>query len=74
LVKKKNIGKISEVGIKFLRRIEGCTTLDRIKNEITWKGLSVHSVSGRIGDYRYHSLEKNWQAPKTCILLQTEGI
>jgi hypothetical protein len=67
LVKKKNIGNISKVGIKFLRIIEGCTTLDKIKNEITQKGLSVHSVSGRIGDYRCHSLEKNWQAPKTAF-------
>jgi hypothetical protein len=71
LVKKKNVGKISEVEIKFLWSIEGCTTLDKIKNEITLKELSVHSVNGRTDDYRYHSLEQNQQAPQTCILLQT---
>jgi hypothetical protein len=57
LVKKKNVGKISKVDIKFLRIIEGCTTLDKIKNEITWKGLSVHSVRGRVGVWDVDALE-----------------
>jgi hypothetical protein len=60
----------------LLRSIEGFITLDKIKNEITWKVLSVCSVNGGIDDCRCHSVEKNWQVPETYIIrvLWTEGM
>jgi hypothetical protein len=48
----KGNNKIPTAEMRFLRKVKGCTRLDRTRNEDTRAELNIYSINERITDYR----------------------
>ncbi|KAK7788325.1 hypothetical protein R5R35_014440 [Gryllus longicercus] len=74
----KTLTTIQSSEMKFLRRINGCTREDRIRNEEIRKELQVTSINTRMQEYRQRWVEhvermSDSRLPKAALLYAPRG-